>query len=104
MNVLKALKRSPLGLDLYLWLNYRTFSLKQPIRLTWKRLYRQFGGNPEKATDKHAVKNFRNNCLRELKKIRTASPHLNYSTARGMLIIAPIMPPIDQGKENEDDS
>ena len=25
MNILKALKRSSLGLDLYLWLNYRTF-------------------------------------------------------------------------------
>ena len=24
MNILKALKRSPLGLDLYLWLTYRT--------------------------------------------------------------------------------
>ena len=28
MNILKALKRSSLGLDLYLWLTYRTFSLK----------------------------------------------------------------------------
>ena len=25
MNTLKALRRSPLGLDLYLWLTYRTF-------------------------------------------------------------------------------
>ena len=29
MNILKALKRSSLGLDLYLWLTYRTFSLKR---------------------------------------------------------------------------
>ena len=28
MNTLKALKRSTLGLDLYLWLNYRTFALR----------------------------------------------------------------------------
>ena len=28
MNTLKALKRSSLGLDLYLWLTYRTFTLK----------------------------------------------------------------------------
>ena len=27
MNILKALKRSSLGLDLYLWLTYRTFLL-----------------------------------------------------------------------------
>ena len=43
MNVLKALKRSSLGLDLYLWLTYRTFSLDKPLRLSWKHIYRQFG-------------------------------------------------------------
>ena len=46
MNILKALRRSPLGLDLYLWLTYRTFSLKGPLRLSWARLYRQFGVDP----------------------------------------------------------
>ena len=34
MNTLKALKRSSLGLDLYLWLVYRTFSLRASLRLT----------------------------------------------------------------------
>ena len=34
MNILKAMKRSPLGLDLYLWLTYRTFALKRPLRLS----------------------------------------------------------------------
>ena len=33
MNTLTALKRSPLGLDLYLWLVYRTFPLRAPLRL-----------------------------------------------------------------------
>ena len=42
MNTLKALKRCSLGLDLYLWLVYRTFTLKSPLRLTWRHLYRQF--------------------------------------------------------------
>ncbi len=40
MNTLKALKRSPLGLDLYMWLVYRTFSLDAPLRLSWPMLYR----------------------------------------------------------------
>ena len=104
MNVLKALKRSPLGLDLYLWLNYRTFSLKQPIRLSWKRLYRQFGGNPDKPTDKFAVRNFRKKCLREFTKIKTAWPELDCSTARGMLIVTPSQSAIGHGKEYEDAS
>ena len=103
MNVLKALKRSPLGLDLYLWLNYRTFSLKHPIRLTWKRLYRQFGGNLNKTKDPDsvAIQDFRKKCLRELKKIQIVWPNLNCSTARGILIVTPSKPVIEQGKENK---
>ena len=69
MNTLKALKRSPLGLDLYLWLTYRTFALTRPLRLTWPQLYRQFGTNQAKANDKFTVRNFHTDCLRELKKI-----------------------------------
>ena len=34
MNTLKALKRCSLGLDLHLWLVYRTFSLRAPQRIT----------------------------------------------------------------------
>ena len=38
MNILREIKRSSLGLDLYLWLTYRTFTLKAPLRLSWKAL------------------------------------------------------------------
>ena len=94
MNILKALKRSSLGLDLYLWLTYRTFSLKRPIELSWKRLYRQFGADPAKGNDRVTVDNFRKDCLRELIKIKTAWPTLNYSTAKGVLILSRSNPSI----------
>ena len=58
MNILKALKRSPLGLDLYMWLTYRTFSLDGPKRLSWPMLYRQFGVDPAQADDKRTVDAF----------------------------------------------
>ena len=94
MNTLTALKRSSLGLDLYLWLAYRTFALMRPLRLSWRRLYRQFGADPAKATDRVTVDNFRKDCLRELKKIKTARPELNYRTAKGVLILSPSKPMI----------
>ena len=94
MNTLNALKRSPLGLDLYLWLVYRTFTLRAPLRLTWRLLYSQFGAHPSKASDKFIVRNFRTKCLRELKKIKLAWPELNYSTALGVLILLPSVPAI----------
>ena len=94
MNILKALKRSPLGLDLYLWLVYRTFTLRAPLRLSWKQLYRQFGSEPTKENDKNTVNRFRTHALRELKKIKLAWPSLNYSTAKGVLILSPSKPAI----------
>ena len=94
MNTLTALKRSPLGLDLYLWLVYRTFPLRAPLRLTWRLLYSQFGAHPAKASDKRTVDNFRTKCLRELKKIKLAWPELNYRTAKGVLILLPSTPAI----------
>ena len=94
MNTLTALKRSPLGLDLYLWLTYRTFSLRAPLRLSWRQVYRQFGAHPTKANDHYTVKNFRYKVLRELKKIKIAWPSLNYATGRGVLILSPSVPSI----------
>ena len=92
MNTLKALKRSPLGLDLYLWLAYRTFALRAAQRLTWRQVYRQFGAHPAKASDKRTVQNFRYKALRELKKIKLAWPDLNYGTKPGLLILYPSTP------------
>ena len=83
MNTLKALKRSPLGLDLYVWLVYRTFKLDAPLRLSWPMLYRQFGVDPGRSGDKVTVQNFRKKCLRELIKIKSAWPDLQYQVARG---------------------
>ena len=101
MNTLTALKRSPLGLDLYLWLTYRTFTLRAPKRLTWRLLYSQFGAHPAKASDNNTVQAFRYKVLRELKKIKLAWPELNYSTAPGVLILHPSTPaiaPLNQGQ------
>ena len=101
MNTLKALKRCALGLDLYLWLTYRTFALRAPPRLTWKQVYRQFGPNPNNAATHDAVQNCRRRILRELKKIKLAWPGLNYSTAKGVLILhpsTPVIAPLNQGQ------
>ena len=94
MNTLTALKRCSLGLDLYMWLAYRTFPLRAPQRITWRQVYRQFGLYPDKASDKFTVRNFRTKVLRELKKIKLAWTGLNYSTAPGVLILLPSTPAI----------
>ena len=99
MNTLKALKRSSLGIDLYLWLTYRTFALKRPLPLSWRQLYRQFGVEPAKVNDRITVDNFRRKVLRELKKIKLAWPGLNYATGRGVLILYPSEPVIPPARQ-----
>ena len=94
MNILKALRRSSMGIDFYLWLTYRTFTLNRPLRLSWRQLYRQFGMDPAKAGDKRTVDYFRTDCLRELKKIKAAWPSLNYATVQGVLVLLPSKPVI----------
>ena len=64
------------------------------MRLSWARLYRQFGVNLAQAGDPRTVDAFRTDCLRELKKIKTAWPELNYVTAQGVLIVWPSKPAI----------
>ena len=101
MNTLTALKRSSLGLDLYLWLVYRTFPLRAPQRITWRQVYGQFGVDPARASDRVTVRNFQREVLRELKKIKLAWTGLNYSTAPGVLILHPSTPaiaPLNQGQ------
>jgi hypothetical protein len=98
LRILKAMRRSSLGLDLYTWLSYKTFSLysqgKQPERLSWTRLYAQFGAAPEQSGDKYVVRNFRRDFLRELIKLKLSWPTLAYSAPKGFLEVRPSLPSI----------
>ena len=75
---LKAVKRSPLGLDLYLLAHIPDIRAQElRCSLSWKQLYRQFGADPSqlgKAGRHNSVTRFRADCLRELKKIKRAWP------------------------------
>lgn len=94
MNILKSMRRSPLGLDLYMWLNYRLFGMKNPAKLKWRDLYRQFGAHPSNASDWKTVNDFRTKCLRELKKIKEAWEGFDYGLIRGALVLFPTPPSV----------
>ena len=93
MAVLKALKRSSLGLDLYLWLTYKLFVLAEPTTLKWRQVYRQFGPHPENPTET-AVTNFRVDAIRELKKLQIAWPDFKFALPIGGLRLQPTEPRI----------
>lgn len=86
MRVLRALKKSPLGLDLYTWLTYRISYVKRPVSLTWAQLHEQFGASYAD------VKDFRRKAKRELAKIAEFWPDLRLATPRGRLVLHPSPP------------
>ncbi|MGH9652381.1 MAG: replication protein RepA [Bryobacteraceae bacterium] len=98
MRILKEMRRSSLGLDLYMWLSYKTFSLysqgKKPERLPWERLFMQFGADPTKTDDKYVIRDFRKDVLRELKKLKLCWTALSFATPTGCLEIRACAPSI----------
>ena len=101
MHILRSMKRNALGLDLYMWLNYKMFVLPEPMRLTWRRLYQQFG--PTDKADKKTIDNFRTQVLRELAKLKDAWPQLDYRTPPGCLELHPTPPRIAPVRRDRDD-
>jgi hypothetical protein len=67
---------------------------KKPERLSWQRLYVQFGADPALAADHDTVHNFRKDVLRELAKIKLSWPTLDYDTPKGYLEIRACPPSI----------
>lgn len=82
-RVLKALKNSPLGLDLYMFLSWRTFNLKEPVFISWEKLHNQLGGQYKD------LKEFSRKCRGHLKRIQVIWPELNIKAVRGRLCIQP---------------
>lgn len=81
-RVLKVLKNSPLGLDLYMFLSWRIFNLQKPIYISWQSLHDQLGGQ---YTD---LKEFARDCRKHLKRIQAIWPELNVIPGKGRLYIA----------------
>jgi hypothetical protein len=86
MDALKALKRSPMAIDVYCWLTYRMSYLDKICEIPWPLLQTQFGS--DYATDLQGTRNFKKAFLRELKKVITIYP-ANIYEDRDCLILKP---------------
>jgi hypothetical protein len=94
MRALRALKKSPLGLDLYAWCAYNAYRAQQTGKsrwIPWPSLAKALGA------DYGRTKNFQQKAARELRKIQALYPGLRLGTKRGCLEILagsslPILP------------
>lgn len=87
-RILRAIKRSPLALDLYAWLTYRVSYLRAPVTLSWVQVSEQFGA------DYSDTKAFARNARSALRRISLLWPELRYTTPRGRLRIYPSEPSV----------
>lgn len=83
VRALKALKRSPLALDAYVWLTWRFSYLKQPTVVPWAALAAQFG------SDYGELRFFKRAFLVELKKVLRAYPDARVNDGDDGLLLTP---------------
>jgi len=83
MRALKALRRSPLALDIYCWLTYRMSYLKDLTIIPWPLLVAQFGAGYKRERD------FREAFVDALKKVLTVYPGANVESAPQGLQLKP---------------
>lgn len=68
LRAIKALRKSPLALDLYIWLTYRNSYLKKETVITWEQLQLQFGA------EYHRVQDFKRKFNGALRKVQVVYP------------------------------
>ena len=82
LRALRAL-RSPMALDLYLWLTYRNSYLRQATRVPWALLARQLGADYRHRRD------FKRRVLRRLGQVLVVYPSARVQQIRGGLRLRP---------------
>ena len=96
MRALRALKRSPLALDLYAWLTFQAFRAHQSGKSrfeTWKQLHSHMGG------DYANIDNFRTKVKAAMRKIRVVYPGLKLGRRVGGIEISSESYPAIQPRE-----
>jgi hypothetical protein len=86
MRALKALKRSPLALDLYAWLTYeayRAHKTRKPRFENWAQMHGHMGADYKNPSD------FRRFAKAALRKIRTVYPGLKLGQRQGGVEVLP---------------
>lgn len=83
MRALKALKSTPMAIDLYTWLTYRNSYLKKPTLIRWESLQMQFGADYSRTLD------FKKSLKGSIKKVSLVYPEAKIDIGDKGLILKP---------------
>jgi hypothetical protein len=81
MRVLKAIRKSPLAIDIYTWLTYRMSYLEKPNTIPWERLRDQFG------SEYGELKKFKFNFVKRLEDVLALYPAKVQAQEKALLLL-----------------
>lgn len=87
MRAFRALKQSPMALDIYSWLTYRMSYMRKPVELPWAALQMQFGADYE--NNSQGTRNFKRNFLNQLKAVLVVYPDANIESVEAGVLLKP---------------
>ena len=87
LNAIKALRKSPLAIDLYLWLTFRMKGVRRPLRLSWAQLCKQFSETEGLAGV--AAWDFARRMRVQLARVVEVWPEVRIRFVRGGLLLMP---------------
>lgn len=90
LRALKALRRSPMALDIYCWITYRMSYLKRPVVIPWGALQVQFGAEYKRTRD------FKRKFLEQLKAVSVVYPEAKVAAVDHGLELRPSRPHISR--------
>lgn len=84
-RALAMLRKSPLQMDIYIWLTYRFSFLKKETFIPWKLLKNQFGS--DYADDAQGTRNFKKKFIQALKNVWMVYPSANVTpNEKGLML------------------
>ncbi len=74
LEALSRLGKSPMALDVYLWVNRRMSYLREPSLVPWQLLYQQFGSS-------NVMRSFKQSFKKAVDRVREAYPSVNITVS-----------------------
>ncbi len=87
MGVLRALKQSPMSLDIYCWLSYRQHTLQQPTEIPWAAVQWQFGAGYPDTVD--GLRDFKKRFKQAAERVQAVYPGGRLTYERNHLVLEP---------------
>lgn len=103
LRAYKALRNSPLAMDVYTWLTYRmSYTQRRTRPIRWESLMMQFGSGFNTNDMEQAVRNFKKAFLTALKMVLVVYPQAGVEINDNGLVLLPSRPHVLPAKPQQD--